>query len=418
MPGELITIGDELLQGRVANNNAAHIARHLGLGGFEFRWVTVVGDQEEDISTALLQAMERASFVVLTGGLGPTEDDRTSAAAAAALGRPLRRDSVSWEILTNHLKKVNISMTPGIAKMADLPQGAQRIDRSRPRAGFYIGDAVKPLFFLPGVPDEMADMLADFVLPTLRQKFPGQMALRSRILHIFGLRESEIAKRLADVAGKYSSVRLGYLPRFPENHLSLTVRAPTEAEADATLEEAARSVRKRLGLYVYGEGDDTLEQVVGRLLGQKKVALAVAESCTGGLIGHLITEVSGSSTYFDRCMVTYSNAAKVAHLHVPPEIIDRCGAVSAETADAMVRGIQKESGASLAVAVTGIAGPSGGTAEKPVGTVFLALLHEERLRLERFQFRGTRHEIKTVTAHTALDWMRRAMVDASFFPGT
>jgi nicotinamide-nucleotide amidase len=414
--GELITIGDELLSGRVVNSNAAHIARHLILAGFELRWATVVGDREEDITAALIRAMQRAAFVLATGGLGPTEDDRTSAAVASTLGRALRRDPQSWDILDMHLKKANATMTPGVAKMADLPEGAQRIDFSRPRAGYAILDLERPLFFLPGIPEEMADMLRDFVLPTLRDRFPGQKVIHSRVLRIFGLRESEIGARLSDFHQLYPDLRVGYLPHFPENRLTLTVQASGREVADTILNQAALTVGQRLGeLHIYGEGEDTLEGVVGRLLLEKDETLALAESCTGGLIAHLITNLAGSSAYFDRGMVTYSDAAKVTHLHVPAETIEQYGSVSAEAAEAMVRGLRKETDAGLALAITGIAGPGGGTMEKPVGTVFLALLHRRGLRVERFQFRGTRLEIKTVAAYTALDWIRRAMIDDSFF---
>ncbi|MGD8371027.1 MAG: CinA family nicotinamide mononucleotide deamidase-related protein [Syntrophobacterales bacterium] len=417
MHGELITVGNELLSGLVVNSNAAHIAHHLGLSGFLLRWVTVVGDREEDITTALVRGMERASFVLVTGGLGPTDDDRTSEAAARALGRPLRRDALSWDILTGHLKKRKMSMKPGIAKMADLPEGAQRIDHILPRAGYYIGDAAKPLFFLPGVPEEMADMLREFVLPTLKERFPERMTVRYRILRVFGLMESEIGQRLAGLEAEYPELSLGYLPRFPENRLTLTVHASTVDVADAILEKASQSVVGKLGLHVYGVEDDTLETVVGALLQERGYTLALAESCTGGLIANLITNVSGSSAYFDRSMVTYSAAAKIHHLFVPTELVSRYGVVSAEVAEAMVRGLQRESEATIALAVTGLAGPSGGTPQTPIGTVFLALICDKGFRLERFQLSGDRQRIKLAAAYIALDWLRRAIIDDSFFNG-
>ncbi len=390
---------------------------HLKLAGFQLRWVTVVGDREEDITTALVRAMERSAFILVTGGLGPTGDDRTNAAAAKALGRPLRRDPRSWDVITGHLKKLKISMTPAIAKMADIPEGAERIDLVRPRAGYYIGDAEKPLFFLPGVPDEMADMLQSFVLPTLKEWFPEQIIMRSRLLRIFGLRESEIAHRLADLEEGYPDLSIGYFPRFPENHLAFAVQAPSERAADDILDEAAQAAVQRLGLHVYGQEDDTLEMVVARLLVETGHTLALAESCTGGLIGHLITNVPGSSGYFHRSVVTYSDTAKVTYLGVSPDLIAQHGAVSRQVTEAMVRGVHKESEASMALAVTGLAGPTGGTPETPVGTVFLALLRDRDLRVERFQFIGERQKIKLAAAYTALDWLRRAMIDESFFDG-
>ena len=415
MFGELITIGDELLSGRTINNNGAHIGHHLRLADFHLRWMTVVGDREDDIAAAMLRALERADFVVITGGLGPTTDDRTNLAAARALNRPLRRDPKSWQVISSHLEAHNLSMTPAFAKMADLPEGAERIDLVRPRAGYYIGDAAKPLFFLPGVPDEMADMLADFVLPTLKNRFPRETVIRSRSLRIIGLRESEIAQRLEILEKKHPSVAFGYFPRFPENLLTLTVHDSTPTAANSALAEVVQAVHTLLGLHVYGEGDHTLEMVVGQLLTERGYSLALAESCTGGLIGHLITNVSGSSTYFDRSLVTYSEAAKVSHLLVSPDLISRYGVASLEVAEAMVRGVQRESKADIALSVTGIAGPTGGTQEKPVGTVFLALLCDKGVHTERLQFGGDRQKIKLAAAYTALDRLRRAMIDESFF---
>ena len=413
--GELITIGDELLSGRTVNNNAAHMGHYLRLAGFQIRWTTVVGDREEDIVAALQQALERAPFVLVTGGLGPTADDRTNAAVATALGRPLQRDPESWEVISNHLKKHNIPMTQPIAKMAELPKGAHRIDLARPRAGYYMSHADKPLFFLPGVPEEMADMLKVFVLPTLKELFPEPFTIRSQILRIFGLRESEIAERLAELEEEYSTVGFGYFPHFPENHLSLTVQASTATSADTILEEVVQAVVQELGLYVYGRGNERLEMVVGHSLMDNGCTLALAESCTGGLIAHLITNVPGSSAYFDRSMVAYSNAAKTSHLLVSPDLISQHGAVSTQVAEAMVRGLKRESDSHIALAVSGLAGPTGGTAEKPVGTVFLALLSAKGLRIERFQFGGERQKIKLAAAYKALDWLRRAMIDESFF---
>jgi nicotinamide-nucleotide amidase len=415
MFGELITVGDELLSGQTVNNNAAHIGHHLRLADFHLRWITVVGDREDDISAALLQAIERAGFVLITGGLGPTTDDRTNAAVAKALNRPLRRDPKSWQVISNHLDAHDLSMTPAIAKMTELPEGAERIDLVRPRAGYYLGDTDKALFFLPGVPDEVADMLADFVLPTLKKRFPPESVMRSHSLRLIGLRESEIAQRLEVLEKKHPTVAFGYFPRFPENLLTLTVKESTLTGANSTLAEAVQAVRNLLGLYVYGEEDHTLEMVVGHLLTERKYSLALAESCTGGLIGHLLTNVPGSSAYFDRSIVTYSEAAKIRHLFVSPDLISRYGVVSLEVAEAMVRGVQRESKADIALSITGIAGPTGGTKEKPVGTVFLALLCDKGLHTEGFQFGGDRQKIKLAAAYAALDRLRRAMIDESFF---
>ena len=416
MLGELITVGDEILSGRVVNTNAAHIARNLGMAGYQLRWITIVGDREEDIVASLGTAMTRAAFVLVTGGLGPTTDDRTSFAAAKALGRTLHRDPVSWRILVSYLETRKMTMTPEIAKMADLPAGAQRIDLTRPRAGFFIGDVEQPLFFLPGVPEEMTDMLEDFVLPTLWARLPVSARVESRLLRTFGLQESEIGRRLSGLEEQYPSLRLGYLPRYPENHLTLTVRAATPKAAHVLLDEITDEMSRRLGQrFIYGEGEHTLEMVVGRLLNERGETLALAESCTGGLIAHLVTNVPGSSAYLDRSLVTYSDLAKTDLIQVPAATISRYGAVSAETTEAMMRGLVAGGRATMALAVTGYAGPEGGTPAAPLGTVFLAIFYRGKERVKGFRFRGSRWEIKTLAAYTALDWLRRAMIEEAFF---
>jgi nicotinamide-nucleotide amidase len=217
------------------------------------------------------------------------------------------------------------------------------------------------------------------------------------------------------VEKKYATVGFGYFPHFPENHLSLTAQASTATTADTILEEVVQAVVQNLGLYVYGRGDERLEMVVGRSLMDQGCTLALAESCTGGLVAHLITNIPGSSAYFDRSMVAYSDAAKTSHLLVSPDLISQHGAVSGQVAEAMVRGLKRASEPHLALAMTGLAGPTGGTPEKPVGTVFLALLTDKGFRTERLQFGGERQRIKLAAAYTALDWLRRAMIDESFF---
>jgi len=415
MQGELITIGNELVSGLVTNTNAAYIGRVLLAAHFPLRWVTVVGDDQEDIVAAIRQALTRASFVIITGGLGPTDDDLTVPAAAKALQLNLRRDPCSWEVLSQHLKEKNLQMTSRIAKMADLPEGAQRIDLQRPRAGFYLRHLAKPLFFLPGVPEEMIDMMKEFVLPKLRSTFPLRQVYRWRHLRIFGLRESQVNDLLADFSSRYPAMQLGLLPVFPEVLLQLTIQAASDNEAEAILQRAVARVRQQLGLHLYGEDDETMEKVVGRLLRERRETVALAESCTGGLISHLLTNVPGSSAYFEESLVTYSDSAKITSLQVPAETICRCSAVSAQTAEAMLNGLRQKSHATIMLAVTGYAGPEAGGSRVPVGTTFIALSYKNKFRLQRFRFSGSRSENKTLAAYTGLDWMRRAMIDDEFF---
>jgi nicotinamide-nucleotide amidase len=263
----------------------------------------------------------------------------------------------------------------------------------------------------------MTDMLREFVLPTLQVRLPVAGGVGTRLLRTFGLLESEIGGRLSGLEEQYPALRLGYLPRYPENHLALTVRGATPEAAQDLLDEIAAEVSRRLGRrFIYGEGDDTLEMVVGRLLQERREILALAESCTGGLIANLVTNAPGSSAYLDRSLVAYSDGSKTELLAVPAATISQFGAVSAETTQCMVRGLIHGS-VTMALAATGYAGPTGGTPAAPVGTVFLALSYRGRERVRGFRFRGSRWEIKSLTAHTALNWMRCAMIDEGFLVG-
>ncbi len=415
--GEIIAIGDELVSGRVTNTTSFYLARRLFDLGYPVGRILTIGDDPSEIKNSLRKALSRADFVLVSGGLGPTADDITNEAVAAALSRKLRFFPEIMDRVEARLRELGRELLPSHRKLALLPEGAEVLDQQGCAAGYLLVEAGKPLFFLPGVPRELEDLFEREVVPRLKSFIPPRLFIHQIIIKVFGLQETEVNLRLAEIADSLKALKVGYYPVFPEVHVTLTTRARDDSTAQQLLEEATQAVRQALGPFAFGEGEETMESVVGHLLKEKKVRVAVAESCTGGLIASRFTRVPGSSAWFDRGVVTYSNQAKTEILGVPSEIIETKGAVSQETAEAMARGVLTLSGVDYALAVTGIAGPSGGSPEKPVGTVFIGLAAKDKVLVRRFRFSGTRHMIQLITSETALDWLRRHLAYGEDFPG-
>jgi len=352
--------------------------------------------------------MERADAVLVSGGLGPTQDDMTSDAAARALGLRLVLHPQVLEDLKSRFARRGLEMPLSNEKQAFFPEGAEVIPNPWGTAcGFVIRRAGRILVFLPGVPRELERLMGEKVVPLLEGERREKTWIRVRTLKIFGLTESAIADRLQKVKPQDFSATLAYLPRYPENHVKITVREKSAQAADEKLRALESLIRERLQGRVIAADQETLEEVVGRLLREHGATLAVAESCTGGLVAHRLTRVPGSSDYFDRSAVVYSNAAKVQMLGVPESLIARVGAVSAEVAEAMAAGVREMGPTTLGLAVTGIAGPAGGSEEKPVGTVFIALAAPRGTFSKRYQFQGERTQIQALSAYVAMDWVRR-----------
>jgi nicotinamide-nucleotide amidase len=400
--GSLVTVGDEILSGHIANGNAHYIATQLFLHGFRLTRMITVGDQEAAISRALLDLIGDTHFLICTGGLGPTEDDRTVAAVATALERPLTRNATYDGILRAYLEQRGLPWSAAIEHMARLPEGAEKLGEVV-AAGFTLEHWNTPCYFLPGVPAEMRMFMEQHVLPDLCRRFPERPRYRKRILRVQGLPESHIQQLLQDLAPATPEVDIGYLPQTAENWVTLLTAAPTEESAEQRLLQVEERVRLRLGTdTISGRDDETLEIVIGQLLRRRSWKLAVAESCTGGLVAARITTVAGASDYLDRGFITYSNESKVALLGVSSETLAVHGAVSYEVAKAMAEGARLRAHAQVAVAVTGIAGPSGGTPSKPVGTVFVACASESRTVVLQHRFSGDRRQIQEKSAQAAL----------------
>lgn len=406
--GTLLTIGDEILLGDIADTNARHIALTLRVKGFRLDRIITVGDREEEIVPLLCESIGRGRFLIVTGGLGPTDDDRTNLAISRAFGRPLlvHEEYTAW--LKKRLAERGRPWTEHVARMATLPEGAVKLGMGM--AGFSLEQDGVPCYFLPGVPHEMMTLMADLVIPDLEKRFPDRLAYVKRVIRVQGIVESEINRRLKDLSARVPGVDIGYLPQCGENWVTLFTAAETEAEAQARVKDAEGKVVPLLGAEnVSGCNDECLEKVVGTLLRERGWKLAAAESCTGGLIARRIASIPGASDYFDRALITYSNRAKMDLLNVPGKMLEEHGAVSEPVALAMAEGARKEAGADVAVAVTGIAGPTGGSPEKPVGTVFIACATGLGNVAEKHVFYGNRGRVQESAAQAALSLLWRVL---------
>jgi len=402
MRGEIITIGDELITGRVADQNAHYLSSRLTSLGLEVTGISTVGDVPADIIEVLDRALGRSDFIIISGGLGPTEDDITTEVAAEFLKCPLVLNTWLLEYLKESLSQRGLPWVDAYEKLAYIPEGARLIDPQGTACGFYCRHEEIPFFFLPGVPEEVRFLTESKVLPLLLSYDREPAVVRQRLFKTFGLAEARIGELLEGLAGGEEGGLIGYYPNFPENHVSVTVRGRTVGQTEEALDRLSLKIEAALEPYIVARDGASIEEAVGRILTEQGLTLAVAESCTGGLIGHRLTSVSGSSAYFERDVVAYSNRAKIELLGVPAETLDRHGAVSAETAQAMAEGVRMSSKTDIGLATTGIAGPTGGAEDKPVGTVFIALSDGQKTEVESYLFPGDRTQVKMLTAETAL----------------
>ena len=403
----VLTIGDELLSGELADTNTRRIARPLSPYGYGLREALCVGDEKGDIEEALVALSARRDVVIVTGGLGPTADDLTAAAAAHAFGLPLETSDEALRLIRQHFARLGVDMHPRNDKQALLPRGAALIPNPKgPAPGFSLKYQSATLYFLPGVPPEMEAMLEESVLPALCQRHGSQPPRQEKLLKVFGLSEPRVEELLSRQTLP-DSVQLAFGVDFPLVIVKLRCARP---EAADLLAQGETQVRQALGDFVVATGSQTLAENVARRLIDSGSTLALAESCTGGLIATWLTDRPGASAFLERGAVTYANSAKQDWLQVPEQVLVEQGAVSEVCALAMATGIRRAAGTRLGIAVTGIAGPDGGTAQKPVGTVFIALSAADEERAKGYRFRGDRHQIRTLAACMALDWIRRYLL--------
>ena len=414
MIAELIMVGTELLLGEVIDTNSAYLAQRLAELGVDLYYVSRVGDNRRRIAQLVNQAHQRADLIIISGGLGPTADDLTKEAVADAFGLELVLCGEALAEIEEHFRRLNRTMSENNKRQAYLPAGGKALSNPKgtaPGVLLELPDG-KAVIMLPGVPVELKAIMEDSVIPYIQQKLgdENRAVIYSKILRFYGLGESAIDNIVQDIIAAQTNPTIAPYAGSGEVRLRITAKAANESEALRLIEPVERKLLDRLGPYFYGYGDEGLEVVAARLLLSRKKTVAVAESCTGGLISHKLTNVPGSSGYYMQGAVTYSNAAKTAVLGVDSRLLEQFGAVSRQVAKAMAEGVRQWAGTDIGLAVTGIAGPGGGSAAKPVGLVYFGISYPGGAKAFRRQFAGDRLQVKERAALAALDILRRYLL--------
>lgn len=408
MQAEILSIGTELLLGDILNTNAQYLSQRLAMNGITVYHQTVVGDNPQRIKEAISQALNRSDIVITTGGLGPTKDDLSKEMTAEILGRDLIFDEKSWQQIVRFIKSNGYTVGEYNKKQAYFPADSHILqNRVGTAPGCIVEQDNKVIILLPGPPEELKPMFEEQVQPYLAKYQQG--TIFSKVLCLYGIGEGQMAERIADIIDSQTNPTVAPYARKIGVTLRLTAKADTKAEAQRLIDPVEAEIRRRLGEYIYGTDDDTLEEVVARQLIAKNLTLAVAESCTGGLLAAKLINCPGVSQVFLEGLVTYSDKAKINRLHVPAETLNRYGAVSVETAKAMAKGIALTAESDIGLAITGIAGPGGGTPEKPVGLVYIGLFHQGHCEVQRVNIAGDRQIIREEAAAAALDMLRRKL---------
>jgi len=407
---EILAVGTELLTPLRSDTNAVYLTGRLLQAGVEVGARVTVADDPGLLESAFRSALGRAHIVIATGGLGPTEDDLTREAAAAALGRGLRRDPGILDGLRARFARYGRAMAPVNEKQADLIEGAVMLPNPLGSAcGQKLEEDDRLLFLLPGPPHEMQPMFEEQVLPAIRERARGAL-LGTRVLRIASMSESDVEQVAAPIYKTFTNPRTTILGAPGQVELHLTAEGPSAEAVVERLEALAKPLREALLGRVYSEDGSELPEVVAALLRDRGLTVAVAESCTGGLLAARLTSVPGASAFLERGYVTYSNASKVELLGVATSVLASAGAVSAEAAEAMAAGARRAARADIGVAITGIAGPDGGTPEKPVGLVFIATEGPAGDRVRRIHFPGTRERVRFQASQAALEMLRRGLL--------
>jgi nicotinamide-nucleotide amidase len=407
----VITIGDEVMRGEIVDSNKSFFSERLLRLDLSAERHVSVADDPARIEEVIRDAVRRARVVLISGGLGPTRDDITTEVIARTFGLELRRDVGVIEQMRAYFHSVGREMSENNAKQADFPEGAEVLPNPLGTApGFMLEVEGALLFCTPGVPRELYRMVDEEILPRIERRLGREGALRALLLRTFGLGESILDRELSDLARNDPDLILGFRTQFPDNLLRVVARAARPERAEERLREVVAEIQERLGPIVIGLGEAPMEEIVGTLLRERKQTLAVAESCTGGLIGHLLTEAPGSSAYLLEDVVCYSNESKIRDVGVARESLERFGAVSEPVVRQMAEGIRERSGADFGIATTGIAGPDGGSDEKPVGTLWIGLASARGTQARRYQMMRDRSRNKRLAAQIALEWVRRTIL--------
>jgi len=411
MNAEIIAVGSELLTPERLDTNSLYLTAQLNALGVEVVAKAVVGDDRARLAEAVRFALARSEIVILTGGLGPTEDDVTRDAVASALDRPLVFRQELLAALEQRFRRLGRQMAPINRRQALLIEGAAALPNHHGTApGQWLEHAGRVVVLLPGPPPELQPMFADYCLPRLRPLLPP-LVIRTRVLRVAGMPESDLDQRISPVYTRYQDPLTTILAAPGDIQIHLRARSASETEAERVLSELSSQLEALLGENVYSRDGAPLEAVIGQLLRARSVTLSVAESCTGGLLGERITSVPGSSDYFAGGFLVYTDRVKTELLGVDPELLRAHTAVSEPAAAAMAEAARARTGSTFALSTTGIAGPGGGTEAAPVGTVFIGVAGPQGCRVHRFRFLGNRDRVRTLAAQNALDLLRRELVE-------
>ncbi len=410
LTAEIIAIGSELLTSERTDTNSLWLTEKLNSVGIEVKLKTIVGDDDARLEETIRDAMKRSRVVVMTGGLGPTEDDITRKIAARAMNRRLLLNEIVLESIRAKFFGMGRQMPEINSRQAMVIEGAEVLDNPNGTApGLYIEHEGRSVVLLPGPPREIRPMFENLVLPKLSAK-AGDVRVVRRVLRVAGLGESAVDEKIAPVYMQYKNPQTTILFNRSEIEIHLTAQAKTEQDAELLLDGLAGQIEEQLGHSIFAFRGETMEEVVGLRLAVTGFTLAVAESCTGGLISQRLTEVPGASVYFMEGVVAYSNDTKVRALGVDPELIERHGAVSAEVAEAMAEGVRRRADTDFGLSVTGIAGPTGGSDDKPVGLVYIALSDDAHTEHRKLIVPGDRYLIRWRSSQAALDLLRRRLI--------
>jgi nicotinamide-nucleotide amidase len=410
LTAEIIAIGSELLAPDRMDTNSLWLTDKLNSIGIEVKLKTIVGDDDSRLEEAIKDAVKRSKVVITTGGLGPTEDDITRKVTARALGRRLLLDEAVLEEIRTRFQSFGVTMPERNSRQAMVIDGAAVLPNPNGTApGLFIEHEGTSVALLPGPPREMRPMFENHVQPRLAEK-AGNLRVVRRVLRVAGMGESAVDEKIAPIYTRYTNPQTTILFNQSEIEIQLTARGRTEADAEALLDKLSEELEERLGHSIFAFRGEKMEEIVGLRLSVSGYTLAVAESCTGGLISQRLTDVAGSSKYFIEGVIAYSNEAKTRTLGVEPMLLLEHGAVSAPVAEAMAEGIRRCAGTDFGLSVTGIAGPSGGTEEKAVGLVYIALASEALTEHLKLMLPGDRHLIRWRASQAALDLLRRRLI--------
>jgi len=406
MKAEIIAVGSELLTPDRLDTNSLFLTEELNRLGIEVVRKTIVGDDRGLLSEAFRDALDRVPLVISSGGLGPTEDDLTREAVADLLGRRLHRNDEILRAIQGRFRSFGREMPEVNVRQAMVPEGAEPLDNPGGTApGLWIEEKGRMIALLPGPPRELKPMFLEKIVPRLARRVSG-VRLFHRDLRVAGMGESHVEQRIAPIYKRYGDVHTTVLASPGEIQIHLRMWTDDSAHAEKTLKEIVEGIQIALGDRIFSTGGESLEEVVARQLTLNTATIATAESCTGGLLAQRLTSIAGSSSYFLGGVVSYSNELKTAWVNVPTELIQSKGAVSAEVATALADGIRRHVGSTLGVGITGIAGPGGGSEEKPVGTVHIALAHAGGVKEIGRIYPGDREAVRWQAAQIALDLVR------------